>query len=121
MGTQLYAKATKPILSLSVWRGSLWLLRRRRGYIRARYHRRRVISLVLLTALHFLQTRAKGVGGGGRAIAKLMLVMGMLLEVVAGGTSNGASAGLAPDQLAAWGVVPTFSGSGPGNSEYCSQ
>jgi hypothetical protein len=62
-----------------------------------------VISLVLLTALHFLQTRAKGVGGGGRAIAKLMLVMGMLLEVVAGGTSNGASAGLAPDQLAAWG------------------
>ena len=48
-----------------------------------------MISLVLLTALHFLQTRAKGVGGGGRAIAKLMLVMGMLLEVVAGGTSNG--------------------------------
>jgi hypothetical protein len=63
----------------------------------------RVISLLLLTVLHFAQTRAKGVGGGGRAIAKLMLVMGLLLEEVAGGTGNGASAGLAPDQLAAWG------------------
>jgi hypothetical protein len=64
----------------------------------------RVISLLLLTALHLLQTRAKGVGGGGRAIAKLMLVMGMVLEVAAaGGTCTGASVGLAADQCAAWG------------------
>jgi hypothetical protein len=80
----------------------------------------RVISLLLLSALHFVQTRAKSVGGGGRAIAKLVLVRGMLWEVVAAETCTGTSAGLAPDQCAAWGQFwdgasgPNWTGWGQG-------
>ena len=55
--------------------------------------------------------------GGGRAIAKLMLVMGMLLEVVAAETCAGASAGLAPDQCAAWGQFWDGAG-GPNWTDY---
>jgi hypothetical protein len=83
----------------------------------------KVISLLLLSALHFAQTRSKGVGGGGRAIAKLMLVMGMMLEVAAGGTCTGASAGLEAAQCTAWGQFWDGAG-GPnwtGNAQGCTK
>ena len=78
-----------------------------------------MISLLLLSALHLLQTRAKGVGGGSRGIAKLMLVMGTMLEVAAGGTCTGNSEGLAADQCAAWGQF--WDGAGGPNRNHFGQ
>jgi hypothetical protein len=50
----------------------------------------------------------------------MLLVMGLLLEVAAGGTCTGASKGLAADQCAAWGKFwdgaggPNWTGGGQG-------
>jgi hypothetical protein len=48
------------------------------------------------------QTRAKGLGVGGRGIARLVLVMGLLLVAAAAGCT-GNSTGLEAGQCAAWG------------------
>ena len=76
-------------------------------------------SLLLLGALHFVQTRAKGVGRRARGIEKLVVLLGMLLEAAAAGCT-GASAGLTAAQCTAWGKFwdgaggPSWNGYGQG-------
>jgi hypothetical protein len=76
-------------------------------------------SLLLLGALHFVQTRAKGVVGRGRGIEKQVMLLGMLLEAAAAGCT-GASAGLSAAQCTAWGMFwdgaggPTWTDNGKG-------
>lgn len=67
-----------------------------------------------------LQIRAKGVSGGRRGIAKLVLVIGLLLEVAAGGTCTGyQSSSLAPEQCRAWGKF--WDGAGGPNWTNCGE